>query len=308
MQNIKKSNLNVGSLGTFDLKLPIITVGKNTSRILVINNLHGNEVTGFYVIEEALRQKNLIKDGVTFLVSGNPLGLLEKRRVMPLDNVDLNRGYPPAPKERGVHVSVKNKILELCEEYDVVIDLHTFIRPAFSAGMAVKQSAEELDQRMEQCFTGLGLDMVYQMDFSSDDEKHVSSALMNVLAQKGKLAFAVEYPPIRVVTHSQILKYAKGLVEAINFLANGSIHNIDKPVLNHYYRRQIINTATGLFEPIVELGQKVHKGDVVGNVINPGSLEKLSVVSPYSGVIAEIADRQLYVMGEKLVTVAVPVD
>ena len=68
-------------------------------------------------------------------------------------------------------------------------------------------------------------------------------------------------------------------------------------------RQQIIIKKTGLFEPALSLGQQVVSGVTLGNLINPSTLKRSPIISPFEGIISELADRQLYLSGEKIATI-----
>ncbi len=309
-QHISHENIAIANLGGIDLSLSVTHIGnpKAQNKVLIINNLHGNELTGFYVLEEALQSMPIVENGLLSIISSaNPLGLLHKQRFMPIDNVDLNRGYPPQAKERGIQVVLKNTLLEIGSEYDVIIDLHTFVRPSLSAAMVVSQASEENTQLIEDLSKTLGIEVVYKMNIHGSEEKRVASAFAFQMIAQGKAACVVEYSPIQYTTASKITHFAQGLIRALSRCGLYDLPESSqiKTEIPTFERRQMMSRSSGLFLPKKVLKDQIDEGEVLGYIIDVKTLEKKPLISEYSGVVTEIAAREFYVFGEKLITIGV---
>ncbi|GEM_PF-3146758 len=302
---INSSKINIASLGSFDLELPILQCGEGSPKLLIINNLHGNELTGFYVLERFLANLENIQGTLTVITTANPLGLLHKQRLLPLDFTDLNRGYPPLNKERGIQVALKEKLIELGMAHDIIFDLHTFLRPSLSAGLLLEQANESHQKTAETIMRVLGTDMIFKMNISGSEEKRVASAFDTFMTRSGKLTVVVEYVPVRQATSQMIHEYAEGLDHALAILGlTGKKVDLEQfPPKALYERQQIISRKTGLFIPEKNLGDEIHEGDTLGFIMDVQNLQKEPLESPYDGMLTEIAGRELYVFGEKLVTI-----
>jgi predicted deacylase len=123
-----------------------------------------------------------------------------------------------------------------------------------------------------------------------------------LIKQYGKIVIPLEYPPIRQIKNDDELnKLTNGLR---NILAVVSGDKTSPSTMVPIFERQMVmSPTTGLFVPLKLLGDKISVGDSIGLLINPKNLKSTTVVAPFSGVIIEMADRQLYIFGEKLATI-----
>jgi predicted deacylase len=301
---VKESTIPITNLGGINLELPMLTLGSGDGpKVLILNNLHGNEVSGFYILQKMLEQLEEVNGELNIITTANPLGLMNKHRLMPLDYVDLNRGYPAPNKSRGIHVAVKEMLMEMALEQDYVLDIHTFVRPSLSAGMAFSQATDEYQKLQDDFLNALDTDIVYEMNTKGKEEKRVASALGPQLAERGKWMSIVEYPPSTQLSEEDVDRYAKGLKNGLAVLGLIEAADTTERNISRYKRQQIISRQTGFFIPVAKLGSKVNEGDLVGYVLD-STLKKYEILSSYNGVLAEIGERTFYLYGDKLVTVA----
>ncbi|MBU0545938.1 succinylglutamate desuccinylase/aspartoacylase family protein [Patescibacteria group bacterium] len=304
---ISRSNkqLHIANLGVIDVALPVIQIGSGNPKALVINNMHGNELTGFYVLEKLMSiLPDKILGSIDIITTANPLGLLHKQRTAPFDGADLNRGYPIPQKARGVSPAIQEKLAGLVMDHDLIIDLHTFMRPCLSAALALKQSSEANQTLLSQILQTLNTEIVINMD-PGGEEKRVNSALGFYAIGQNIFFVAIEYPPIQCVNDEQIDAYSQGLKQALSVAGVlGGQNIIDQH--NHlmcFERQQIISRQSGLFEPLKKLGEEIKAGEAFGRIIDIKTLSSDPICSPYSGKIIEISGRQFYMYGEKLATI-----
>lgn len=304
MQFISKK-ISIAPLGITDHSLPILTAGIGGPRVLIINNLHGDELTGYFVLEKLLSLlPEKINGTINIVVSANPMGLIHRQRFLPIDNVDLNRDYPNVVSPRGIAGALREKLSNLALNHDFIIDLHTFAKPCLSAGLLVPQADEKKDILIRRCLNVSNTDITIKMNIKGG-EKRVGSALGIFLIEQEKPFLVLEYNPIRQINEENILaNYAQGLINIFSVL--GLIKqelNINNKNLELFERQQLISSNTGLFVPQKKLGEKIKTNEIIGYLINLKNLSHLPVVSPYEGIVTEIADRQLYLYGDKLATI-----
>ncbi|MDP3964888.1 MAG: succinylglutamate desuccinylase/aspartoacylase family protein [bacterium] len=302
---MKSRNIAIADLGGHDLSLPMIEHGSGRPEVLIINNLHGNEITGFYVLDALLRElPNSIQGRLRIIPCANLLGLVAKQRANPLDGADLNRGFPPSDKERGVQAAIKRVLLELSGSAQVLIDLHTFTRPSLSAVLRLPHPPKQ-SRTLERCLAVLNVETVIDIP-DNFEERPVQSALGFALVQKGVTVIPIEFPPAHCVKdNAEIESFAAGLLSALAELGlMKKIVKREQHVPPSFLRQQVISDASGLFLPTATLRQSVMVGDVLGFLIHPRSVTKTPVVSPYRGMLFELAQRQMIVFGDKIATVA----
>lgn len=301
--NLTQQSLPIANLGMFDLTLPLLKGGAGRPRILIINNLHGDELTGYYILEKLLPNLSDLAGQLTIVLSANPLGLIKRARFMPIDNADPNRGYPNPPQSRGLTGALRETLLKLASEHDVIIDLHTFMRPCLSAGLLLAQATAQNNDLAKRCLAAANLEIIIKID-AAENEKRLESSLGNYLIkQHNKLVIPLEYPPIRQIDNeATLVNFASGLKRVLEII-NQDKKEFILPSLPIFKRQQIISSSTGLFIPSLKLRDKVSINQPIGFMIDPKNLISAPIISPYAGIITEIADRQLYIFGEKLATV-----
>lgn len=303
MQFISKK-ISVAPLGVLDYALPVLTTGNSGPRVLIINNLHGDELTGYFVLEQLLSLlPEKINGTINIIVSANPLGLIHRQRFLPIDNVDPNRDYPNNNSSRGIVSALREKLSNFALKHDFIIDLHTFSKPCLSAGLLLPQADKKKDILIRRCLDVSNMDIAIKMNVNGV-EKRVGSALGVYLIQQGKPFLVLEYNPIRQIDEENILvNYAQGLINIFSVLG---LVKQDKNLNNSlmlFERQHLISSNTGLFVPQKKLGEKIEINEVIGYLINLKNFNRLPVVSPYKGIVTEIADRQLYLYGDKLATI-----
>ncbi len=296
--------VSVGSFGVVDFSLPILSGGDRGQKVLIINNIHGDEVTGFFVLEKLLSLlPEKINGQINIVTTANPFGLIHRQRFLPFDEVDPNRGFPTVQPARGIAVPFRDKLTNLALHHDFIIDLHTFMKPCLSAGLLLPQKDEKTDMLVRRCLNASNTDILIKMDVKGA-EKRASSALGMHLIQNGKLFFVLEFNPIRQVKNDDILiKFANGLIDILAILGLVNKTVLPKNKLLLFERQSLISVDSGLFVPQANLGEEIKKDEIVGFVINPKNLVRTPVLSPFEGVVTEIADRQFYMLGEKLATI-----
>lgn len=304
MQILKKI-IKITDLAVFDLSLPIIQFGSGVPKVLIINNMHGDELSGFYILEKLL---NILPDKiigeVSIITSANPLGLIQKQRLAPFETIDLNRGYPNPPKARGVSAAIKSKLLKFSLMHDFIIDIHAFAKPCLAAVLALPQANDANQSLLHKCSTVAGTEIIIAMDFNAE-EKRVASALGAHLIQQGKFFLAFEYPPLHCLNEEKIIRYADGFKNMLTVLGVASSSELVSPKHQPsvFERQQILSEHSALFIPEVKLGAIIKFGERLGQMIDIKSLIRMSIFSPYEGVVIEIAGRGFFLFGEKLATI-----
>lgn len=284
--------------------MPVLQCGSDRPKILIINNMHGDEVSGFYILEKLISLlPEKFSGALTIVPSANPLGLIHRQRFVPLDEEDLNRGYPPPPKARGVSAAYRHALIQLGLTHDFIIDLHTFARPCLDAGLFLSQSSEKNTILVRRFLQELGPETVFSMDIKGEEKREASAFGVYMIAQ-GKPFVAIEYPPVRQMNDEPVAHHANNLLRALSSLNNiPSPSSIPSKEIPLFERQQIISQYTGLFAPTRKLRDEIKINDIIGFMIDSVSLVREEIRSPYQGILTEIADRQLWRFGEKLATI-----
>lgn len=300
----KSKKVSIGSFGVVDFSLPILSGGDSGPKVLIINNIHGDEVTGFFVLEKLLSLlPDKINGQINIVTTANPFGLIHRQRFLPFDETDPNRGFPTNLPARGMAPLFREKLTNLALQHDFIIDLHTFMKPCFSAGLLLPQKDEKTNALVRRCLNVSNTDITIKMDVKSN-EKRVSSALGFHLIKNNKLFLVLEFNPIRQLKNDDaLIKFADGLLNILAILGLVDKVVLEKNNLPLFERQSLISVNSGLFVPQKKLGEEIKKDEIIGFLINPKNLIKTPVLSLFDGVVTEIADRQFYLFGDKLATI-----
>jgi predicted deacylase len=199
-------------------------------------------VSGFYILEKlvSLLPENF-SGTLTIVPSANPLGLIHRQRFVPLDEEDLNRGYPPPPKARGVSAAYRNSLIQLGLAHDFIIDLHTFVRPCLDAGLFLPQSSEKNTMLVKRFLQALDPETVFSMDIKREEQREASALGVYMIAQ-GKPFVAIEYPPVRQMNEEFIVLLAGKLFHALSSLnTNNASPSAPSKEISLFERQQIIS-------------------------------------------------------------------
>ncbi|MFH1895899.1 MAG: succinylglutamate desuccinylase/aspartoacylase family protein, partial [bacterium] len=190
------TKINIGNIGVVDLNIPVLKIGSENPRVLLICGIHGNETSGLFVINQLLSNLPDIKGTLCIITSANPLAQALKQRENLLDLRDLNRVFPGDRKNEGISQIVASKIFTFAKEFDFVIDLHTFPEDCPVVAIAIKTSNKKVTELSETAIKAFNPDIVWELQHTTKREAHFVGALGVKLAEAGVANFAVEMPPL----------------------------------------------------------------------------------------------------------------
>lgn len=108
-------------------------------KILVIGGMHGNEPLGLAVVKafQTSPAKNIE------VVLANQKAILVNKRFV---SADLNRSFPGDPSSTIYEIKRAAEIVELCKQFDVVMDFHNTNCPDNDCSFIGQDAAKILDQ------------------------------------------------------------------------------------------------------------------------------------------------------------------
>ena len=92
-------NLKIGEIGTLDINVPLIRIGSGRPKVLLLAGVHGNEISGLFVIKRLLEKLTLQTGVLNIITAANPLAQSLRKRENPIDLKDLNRIFPGEEKK-----------------------------------------------------------------------------------------------------------------------------------------------------------------------------------------------------------------
>ncbi|WP_321897004.1 succinylglutamate desuccinylase/aspartoacylase family protein [Burkholderia cepacia] len=275
------------------IEVPVISIrGGNGPVILCVGGNHGDEFEGQIIWTRLARQLAPadVHGQLIILPALNLPAAVAGRRVSPLDGLNLNRVFPGAangsPTQRIAHI-VETELLPKC---DFVIDLHSggqslHYLPGPSVGQADESSLELL-----RIFGG---PIGYVFEESAGGGGGMLGACRR--AGIGRLGSEIgglgsvspravklgEAGTLRVLAHLGAIK--PELTEGLPAKENTRILRRGPVRSNHY----MYAPTAGLFEPFLEIGDEVRKGQIVGELITPErpSSEPLPIHAQLDGIV-----------------------
>lgn len=257
------------------IPIPIASIRNGEGpTVLIMAGNHGDEYEGQVIVAELMRQldASMIAGHVILLPMANFPAAQAGKRTSPLDNGNLNRSFPGkadgTPTEIMAHY-IEHMLLARC---DYVLDLHsggTSLRYDGANMLALAPRNETEKEHLFHLLNALGLPRAFLLDVNPVT---ISSAAR----RQNAISIVTELGGGAMIT-ADILQQARQGV--LHFLAtlnilSGPLVPLEPPAKTHVMRidgqsHYVYARDTGLFEPVVALGDNVQKGDVAGHIHFP---------------------------------------
>ena len=303
--NIKTSKIKVGNLGILNIELPVITAGKGSKKVLIICGLHGNETSGLFIVKELLKTVTNLPCQLTVLPVANPIAQIVNNREDPTDNVDLNRIFPGSHNNEGISERIARTIFKFAKEFDLVIDLHTFSDPCQLIGIQTATRGSSVE-KSKQALALFEPQIIWQIDTEITNEAHFSGALGIVLSSQGVANFAVETPPLELLTKDFLNKSVLGLNNVLKNIENIFNEQVNLPNRIPIMKRtKVIAENSGLFTHAIPLGETVKENQKIGVLTNITNFTEQNIKSPLGGSLIICKQNALVKTGDALFSIGI---
>jgi hypothetical protein len=279
-------SLDIAKLHTrTKIEVPIIVErGKEDGpNILITGGIHGNEINGVEIVRQLISKKyNKPTKGMVICIPVvNVFGFLNQTRQFP-DGRDLNRVFPGSPRGSLASRFAYHIINEIAPLVDYCIDYHTggdsrFNAPQVRIGKNDKASMELAEVfgapfivksvRREKSFreTLYKLDkkiLLFEGGKSLHIDKHITEAgihgALRVMQHLGMRDFSTELDQSKELGKEQIIINSSSWLRA---------------------------KYSGMFHPLIAIGQKVEKRMVLGSISDPFGHFERTIKSTYPGYV-----------------------
>lgn len=255
-------------------------------RICIVTGLHGDELEGQYVCYELIKRINenmkFLKGIVDIYPTLNPLGIDSVHRGMPTFDLDMNRVFPGS--ENGAMAEhVAAKIIEDIDGAHMCIDLHS--SNIFLREIPQVRVSEEIAEKLLPYAKLLNTDFIWVHPTTTVLESTLTYNLNNrniptLLVEMGVgMRITKEYG-------DQLVTGIFNLMKDMN-IWTGEVSGIREATISREKEVEVINSKTsGIFMSSVNHLEKIKKGDIIGEILNPltGEVEEM-VISPCDGMI-----------------------
>jgi len=282
------------------LNIPVHVVhGRQPGPVLLVcAAIHGDELNGVEIIRRLLAATNLrnLRGTLVAVPVVNVFGFIHKSRYLP-DRRDLNRCFPGSETgSLGARMAwlFKNQVLDLCSH---AIDLHT--------GAVYRSNLPQIRANLKSAATAemakaFGVPLV-----------------LNSVLRDGTLREVAEAQDIPVITYEagEALRFDEASIRAgVRGVTNVMRHLDMLPQPRKAVQRiepAVANSSTwvraerdGVFRPLVALGARIKKDQLLGRISSPFSADEMEVISPCAGILVGRDNLPLVNEGEALFHIA----
>jgi predicted deacylase len=258
--------------------------------LCVTSGIHGDEINSVEIARRAFARVDATRLKGTLIVLPviNASGFRTMYRYMP-DRRDLNRAFPGSA-EGSVAAIVAGAVFEgVVKRCDRLVDLHT---------------GSNYRTNMAQIRVDVGDPKALEL------AKHFGSGIMvagagpsgslrREAARAGIPAIIYESGPPYVFVEREITTGAQGVLNVMDFL--GMYASDGEPTRPQLLTRsswvRVPRGQGGIYQPTVNLGDRVKKGDVLGTVTDPLTDRRYEIVSNVDGLVVGGALPQVVLSG-----------
>lgn len=250
-------------------------------RVCVVSGIHGDELDGQYICYELVRRINSAPALLTGIVdvypSLNPLGMDCISRGIPMFDLDLNRIFPGSDTGASAEYTAA-MITEDIAGADLCIDIHS--SNIFLRELAQVRISDEYAGRLLPYARLLNTDLVWVYHSATV----LQATLAHSLNERGVPTLAVEMGVGMRVDTAAGDRLTDGIFALLHSLGVWSEKpgRLMEPTLSTEHGVALVSaTASGVFVPRSVFGQRVHKDEVLGEIVNPalGSVEQVVTAS-----------------------------
>ena len=262
-----------------------ISNGDSTKRVCIVTGTHGDELEGQYLVwllENHLKNNiELLNGTVDIYPALNPMGIDSITRGIPLFDLDMNRVFPGA--ENGTLIeSVCSDIVNDIKGAQICIDVH-------SSNIYLKE-LPQIRMSVPTADTLIPYGKMLNVDFIWVHESAtvLESTLAHSLNSTGTKTLVVEMGVGMRITKQYCFQLFDGILNLLHELGmySGEVRSVRTPIISYNGAVGFVNSdADGIFVPSVEFGDRVKKGELIGNVLDTLSGNSTPIYSAHDGMV-----------------------
>ncbi|MFL6245533.1 MAG: succinylglutamate desuccinylase/aspartoacylase family protein [Thermoanaerobaculia bacterium] len=263
-----------------------IRIGAGAPRHVIVTGLHGDETTGAYVLQHLVEEGTADLPGTVDLVTmPNWLGLIMDRRDSPLDGANLNRLFgertPP-----GGSANIAAALLQFMAGADLVLDLHSWESPSCVLGISYRLPS--VSTRAGRALAHLACEYVWIPEVEGFGDTLGARLTSMVIENAG-----IEYPPAWLIAPGDVARWSDALRRALR-------DSESPPAFPPAGGRRAIRTpAAGLFDPLVDPGQRVREGQVLARILGVSTLSvECTLTAPEDATVLHLENRRFLHPGD----------
>lgn len=269
-----------GKLGTFYLSdgtavdIPLLAVrGKQEGPILWISAaMHGQEMSGIPIVWKIVNEiidPEKLRGTVVGAPLLNPFSFNGRTYYTPEDGYNINRVFPGDPNGLLTHRLANLVFEEGVKKCDYLIDFHCNVASSMYFSIIKGKEGEETFKQSRMMAEAFGITTV---EMILEHEAHRTGTMTDEAGKIGKPALVIELTPWRAISQNAV---EVGLRGALNVMkALGMIDGEIEPqegvhvIEGKLSRTEINANRGGIVNTLVNVGDPVKKGQVIGKILN----------------------------------------
>ena len=251
--------------------------------------VHGDELNGIEMVRRVMHDLNpkRLSGAVIGVPIVNLQGFRRGSRYLP-DRRDLNRYFPGNPRGSAAARIAYSFFTEIVLHCDALIDLHT---GSFERSNLPQLRADLRNPEVVTLTQGFGATVILHSTPAAGTLRHAATAA-------GIPAVTLEAGGPSQLELEDVKHGVKGIETLLNTLDMIKVIRLwgdPEPV---YYRSTWVRANSGgILLAVVDLGNKVEQGDLLGTITDPMNNASTSLYSPFTGRIIGMAHNQVVMPG-----------
>ncbi|GAB4285390.1 MAG: succinylglutamate desuccinylase/aspartoacylase family protein [Candidatus Dojkabacteria bacterium] len=279
----------------------------NGAHVVVSGGMHGDEVNGIYHVRKFIRWlnendiKKKMRGRITILPILNISGFHNKSRYVTEDEADLNRTFGLVPTKSYSYTLANVLVEQVFSKATIIVDIHD----SGSNNILVPHTRIHISDA-ENCVS-CSRELAYIFGLEVNLER---KGVKNMLAVHMKSKFNIPVLTVEIgggqkIHHEYDDLALQGLKNILAF--SGIIdERVVKPEKQYFVKLRAYYALeeAAVFDFKIRPGQKVRKGEVVGDLYYPIKQEISPLVSPEDGIIFSMSENNQGSAGEVIFSVA----
>ncbi len=248
--------------------------GASSAGIAIFGGTHGNEWEGQIAVKRLCQEldPSEISGRVILMPQLSQSACAANQRISPYDHVNMNRAFPGNPRgtiSYRIADFVKSRVFP---QVRVAIDLHAGGREGGFALCTSFHPVPDPAQFAEMSRVASLFDTPFVLIYSS---QMASGLLSDEAEAEGKVAIGGEFGFGEGVSRKGVLHAYEGVLNVLRHyeMIGGEIRTIDADRLSaprlvdaQHLEDYILAPSTGIWEPLIELGEDVSQGQLLGRI------------------------------------------
>ena len=268
------------------MSIPVQTIGEGSPHVAILGGVHGDERSSL-LIQHVLEERGVPEGSINLVGPVNEAAWRNDTRYI---DEDLNRTFPD-PDGSTYESRLARELVDIVEDMDVVIDMHTF---RMTTKLTVVQT------KRTELVKYFGPDIVWHIDREEDYNDEFERTLGLNLALNGTDNFVVELPPVEEISQQMVDRCINGVYNVI------TREHPPRKDIPEYTRFKFQAPFSGIFMPDHDIMTGVKEGERIGTLFSSTTHSEV-IRAAEQGVLMQRRHQSwiergetIYALGERL--------